>query len=302
MLRDDDGGITVQAARNIDQQSLVDEEFQFSRTITNQVIDNGTPVLTTNASEDPRFSGQASIVTQALRSIMATPLRARGNVIGAIYVDNRALTGLFSDEDLAALDAFSAQAAIALDNAKLFSATDEELSERVDELRQLRRIDRLLGETLDADEAIGYTLEWACRMSDATHGHFGMVTGDSAQVYAAHHYGFAEGEDKPEWLHEKYPNIKTVIETSQTYRDNPEDGGTSTLLVPVLRENKILGVMVLSAEDGEPFTDEQQDLVQRIVARAAVSIETPNSMLRFNKPTSPRVNLWESLRTTLNHQ
>jgi hypothetical protein len=47
-----------------------------------------------------------------------------------VYVDSRAMEELFSDEDLAALDAFDSTA-IAIDNARLFSATDEALSKRV---------------------------------------------------------------------------------------------------------------------------------------------------------------------------
>src|SRR5690606_39096340 len=112
MLRDDDGGLQVRVARGLDQQTLGSEQFKFSRTITNQVLDSGKAIVTTNAAEDPRFAGQASIVAQALRSIMATPLRARGNVIGVAYVDNKIVAGLFSDDDLAAFDAFVGQAAV----------------------------------------------------------------------------------------------------------------------------------------------------------------------------------------------
>jgi sigma-B regulation protein RsbU (phosphoserine phosphatase) len=68
------------------------------------VLDTGNAILTTNAAEDPRFAGQASIVSQALRSIMATPLRARGRVFGVAYVDSRALAGLFREGDLNAME------------------------------------------------------------------------------------------------------------------------------------------------------------------------------------------------------
>ncbi len=175
MLRDDDGGLTVKVARNLDQQTLDSDNFLYSRTIVNRVIDNGEAVVTTNAAEDPRFAGQASIVSQALRSIMATPLRARGNVIGVAYVDNKVVTGLFGDEDLAALDALMGQAAVALDNALLFAETDEALAARLEELRQLRRVDLQLNETLDQDKAIQITLEWACRLSGAEGGYLGLL-------------------------------------------------------------------------------------------------------------------------------
>src|SRR5690606_20554893 len=95
-----------------------------------------------------------------------------------VYVDSRALAGLFREDDLDALDAFSAQAAIALDNALLFSATDQALSARVDELQQLRRIDMQLNETLDTDKAMSFTLEWACRLAEADAGYMGLIAGD----------------------------------------------------------------------------------------------------------------------------
>jgi hypothetical protein len=56
MLTDDDGNITVEAARNIDQQTLSSDEFKFAAP-SRIMSSTQTPVLTTNATEDPRFPG-----------------------------------------------------------------------------------------------------------------------------------------------------------------------------------------------------------------------------------------------------
>ena len=265
MLRDDDGGLTVKVARNFDQQTLNSDNFKFSRTIVNQVLDLGEAVVTTNAAEDPRFSQQASIVAQALRSIMATPLRVRGNIIGVAYVDNKIIAGLFSEEDLAALDALMGQAAVALDNALLFAETDEALARRVEELQQLRRIDLLLSETLDAEKAMQYTLEWACRLTNAAGGYMGVM--DSGTARAQYRYG-AVNASLPESLNEAYPEIAQVAASGKSAR--LESG---TLIVPMQREHAVFGVVVLHPQAGEMFTDEQLDLIERIVARSAVAIE-----------------------------
>ena len=273
MLRDDDGGLTVQVARNLDQQTLDSENFKFSKTIVNNVLDKGEPVVTTNASEDPRFAGQASIVAQALRSIMATPLRARGNIMGVAYVDNKIITGLFSDSDLAALDALMGQAAVALDNALLFAETDEALALRVEELRQLRRIDLLLNETLDATKAMQYTLEWACRLTDAAGGYMGVVEGDPPFVRLVSHYGVQNSHaETPSNLNTLYPEVAQVIESGKSITVN-SDANPHTLIVPLHREQSVLGVVILHPPDDKPFTAEQADLIDRIVARAAVAIE-----------------------------
>jgi len=274
MLRDDDGGLEVKAARNLDQQTLTSDNFKFSRTVTNQVLDTGLPLLTTNAAEDPRFAGQASIVAQSLRSIMATPLRARGNVIGVVYVDSRAMSALFRQEDLEALDAFSGQAAVALDNAILFNATDRELALRVDELQQLRRIDLLMNETLDADKATFFTLEWACRVSSATSGHLGLIEGDPPHVHAVHHYGIAENDASPAYLDNVYPQVWDVIKSGKPITFDAGRFGIETILImPIRREQEVIGAVVLKHSDAHAFTEEQQDRVARVIARAAVAIE-----------------------------
>src|SRR5690606_27106031 len=105
------------------------------------------------------------------RSIMAAPLMARGRVIGIAYVENRVVAGLFNPDDLETLEALAGQASVAIDNAILFSETDEELAKRVDELRMLRRIDLQLNQELDTQAAMRYTLEMASRISHATDGH-----------------------------------------------------------------------------------------------------------------------------------
>lgn len=277
MLRDDDGGLRVVAARNFDQETLGTEEFKFSRTIANEVLDTGKSVVTTNATEDPRFAGQMSIVSQALRSIMATPLFARNNVIGVAYVDSRAFAGLFEDTDLNTLEALSGQAAVAIDNAILFAETDQELSHRVEVLQQLRRIDMQLSESLDADRTMQVTLEWSCRIAEAQSGHMGFV---ETHEHTRHVVGVQQYEDETEIeehvnLDEVYPQIWEVVDANKSIVFDTGQYGVETILaVPVrLGEDRVIGVMLVKRTDGNSFTDEQKDLIERIVTRAAVAIE-----------------------------
>ena len=211
MLRNDDGQVKVMAARNIDQQTLSSDKLKYSRTISNQVMDTGASIVTTNASEDPRYARQDSIIGQSLRSIMATPLRVRGQVMGLIYVDSSAVTGLFDDDELVTLDAFAGQAAIAIDNAQLFSVTDQKLTARLEELRQLRRIDLQLNETLNVDRAMNYTLESAARLAGAEVGYFGVL--DGARIPTAYSYGIEMDDTLPISLEKTYPQALKVIES-----------------------------------------------------------------------------------------
>jgi signal transduction histidine kinase len=270
MLRNDDGIEEVKAARNLDQQTLGSDKFKYSRTVVNKVLDTGESIVTTNAAEDPRFAGQASIIGQSLRGIMASPLRVRGKVIGVVYVDNRATVGLFEDDDLSALELFAGQAAITLENAQLFSATDQKLTQRVDELAQLRRIDMQLNETLDIDKAISYTLEWACRLSQADRGHFGLVEGD--HLRAARHYGVGADDTQPIFLERSYSQALEAAQQRQTILINDVSRRMGIMFVPILRENDAIAVLILRRDIGI-FSADQQDLVERVASRAAVAIE-----------------------------
>ena len=120
VLRDDDGEIKVQVARGIDHVNLNEETFALSRTIVQQVIATGEPVLTTNAQDDPRFGNEASVIILQLRSILCVPMKLKEKIIGVVFVDNRIQTGLFKESDQNLLSAFAEQAAMAIHNARLF--------------------------------------------------------------------------------------------------------------------------------------------------------------------------------------
>ncbi len=102
-----------------------------SLSIVNDVVERGQPVLTADAMSDERFGGSMSIVTYNIRSAMCVPLRDRaGGLGGVIYVDNRAASDAFSEDDLKMLCAFADQAAIAVENARLVTRIREETRQR----------------------------------------------------------------------------------------------------------------------------------------------------------------------------
>jgi len=129
MLTDEEGRLVFQVARNMDRETISSPTFQVSRSIVEHVAQTGQPILTTDAQRDPRFAAQDSVVALNLRSILCTPLIAREYVIGVVYVDNRLHAGMFQPADLEALRAFADQAAIAIENARLFESVRQKVNE-----------------------------------------------------------------------------------------------------------------------------------------------------------------------------
>jgi adenylate cyclase len=136
LLRNDQGELSTRLARNWEQESLDSSESAISHTIIYRVANEGQPLLTTNAQEDPRFNGQQSIIAHNLRSILCVPLKVKGEVTGVIYADNRIRSGLFTQKELDLLSAFANQAAVAIENARLFASVRGTLAE-VTELKNL---------------------------------------------------------------------------------------------------------------------------------------------------------------------
>ncbi|NOT04752.1 MAG: GAF domain-containing protein [Anaerolineales bacterium] len=129
MLRDDKGDMVTRMGRNWEMESINPSELTVSRSVVGRVISTGEPIVTTNAQEDNRFIGQESIVAFNLRSILCVPLKAKNELIGVIYADNRIRAGIFADSEKDLLAAFANQAAVAIENARLFSSLKHTLEE-----------------------------------------------------------------------------------------------------------------------------------------------------------------------------
>jgi len=129
MLRNEKGEMVTSMGRNWEMESINSSELTVSRSVVGRVIETGEPLITTNAQEDQRFIGQESIVAFNLRSILCVPLKVKNDLIGVIYADNRIRAGIFAESERNLLVAFANQAAVAIENARLFSSLKHTLEE-----------------------------------------------------------------------------------------------------------------------------------------------------------------------------
>jgi signal transduction histidine kinase len=95
--------------------------------IAGWVATHGQPVIVNDVSKDSRFSQKADVHTGSLtKSIAAVPLQLKGKTIGVLEVLNKFAAGGFDEEDLRLLLTLAAQAAIAIENARLYQSLREE--------------------------------------------------------------------------------------------------------------------------------------------------------------------------------
>ena len=103
--------------------------------IAGWVVKTGEPTAVNDVQADARHYGKTDDETGFVtRSMMTVPLRAQGKLIGALQVLNKVGDKKFTDEDLELLTTLAAQAAVAIEKARLFEQSDL-ISEVVHELR-----------------------------------------------------------------------------------------------------------------------------------------------------------------------
>ncbi len=274
MLFDETGALGFRLARDAHGEIIEEGQFEVSRTVVHEVARSGTAVVTTDARQDPRFSKHDSVVQFSLRSILAVPLKVRGQIIGVLYVDNKARNALFGRGDLDLLNAFAGQAAVAIENARLYTHTDQALAARVAELQTTQTIDRQLNAAaLDLTQVLEVTLDWAMRRTQAERGWIGLYDEPSATVRPAVGRGMPAGESLPA----SHPRLAAALQASQLQSFAAPVAGTlqaepAALVAPVLREQHVLAMIVVERAE-QNFSLEAAGDLARLADHAALAIE-----------------------------
>lgn len=130
------GDLRFEIAREKDARSIDPSAFDFkiSRSTVERVV-RTRQLLMTSHDAQVELKEAESVLMHGIRSIMCAPLIVRDTCIGAVYVDSRIVANLFLPKQGDLLMAFCRQAAIAIDNARLFADLNKALR-KVEEDKQ----------------------------------------------------------------------------------------------------------------------------------------------------------------------
>ena len=267
LIDPDTGELDLRAARNFEHLTLESRDMEISRTIIRDVIENGQGVVTTDAKNDPRFAAQESVILYALRSVLCAPLRVRDRIAGVVYLDNRAQSGLFTTQDLEMLTAFASQAAIAIENARLYTQTDQALRERVFELETLSQIDRELNAQLVFTEVVEIARRWAIEGTGASDGWIALLEDEiPIHIIAGNNETHQAALSGP-----LDPVINRCLQETGFESLPVENGNPARLMISLQYRLKPLGVLVV--EKPEEFSQAAQQFLDRMAGRAASAIQ-----------------------------
>src|SRR6185503_7407013 len=150
------GAMRTRIVRNI-KEGAEAQSKRSPQSIVKEVIHTGQSVMSADAREDQRFVESESVIAENIISILCAPLIIKERISGAIYVDHRVARQLFSQKDLSFLEAFADQAAIAIENARLYEELEEARTRLSLENEGLRRevlVEKHLDSVIGQSEAV----------------------------------------------------------------------------------------------------------------------------------------------------
>jgi signal transduction histidine kinase/DNA-binding response OmpR family regulator/uncharacterized protein YdeI (YjbR/CyaY-like superfamily) len=246
------------------------------------------PDLAEIALQAPKDSvPRAAFELGGVRTLLMVPLRREDELLGAIAAAIRQEVRPFSDKQIALLQNFAAQAVIAMENARLITETREALEQQTATAEVLQVINSSPGDLAPVFDAM---LEKATRLCEAEHGLLTTYDGDSFRGVAA--VGFPMeaaqalsriGHPPPETLLGRVERTKETVQTADissepsyeaVFAINPWLRRVRTgLVVPLLKEQDLIGSFNIFREEIRPFTDKQVALLQNFAAQAVIAME-----------------------------
>ncbi|MDI9637600.1 AAA family ATPase [Oscillatoria amoena NRMC-F 0135] len=135
-----EGVAQIGEAAQVLQSVPLEESQEIPLSLINQVKRQPQPIAINNATEHSFFLGDAYIQQAQPKSLLCNPIWHQGKLVGMLYLENRLTAGVFTSDRTQVLNLLCAQAAISLENARLYQRSQQTL----EELKQAQQLLRLV--------------------------------------------------------------------------------------------------------------------------------------------------------------
>jgi two-component system NtrC family sensor kinase len=263
-------------------------------TTTGRVALEGKMVHIPDVLADPEYAFPKGQHLGGYRSNLGVPLLRDGVPIGA-FVLTRPVVKPFSDKQIELVETFADQAVIAIENARLLNELRESLQQQTATADVLKVISSSPGQLEPVFNAM---LENAVRICGAKFGNLFLREGAALRAVAFHGTPQAYVEER-----QRNPMVRpgpttglgrvmatkqpVQIPDIQNYEPDSSDaapgttgvslvrlaGARTVLAVPMMKENELVGAIVIYRQEVQPFVEKQIELVQNFASQAVIAIE-----------------------------
>jgi GAF domain-containing protein len=247
---------------------------------------------------DPEFTYAESQKRGGFRTMLGVPLLREGTPIGVIAL-TRPRVQPFTNKQIELVTTFADQAVIAIENVRLFDEVQARTRELSESLEQQTATSEVLGVISSSpgelEPVFQAMLENATRICEAKFGNLLLYEGDAFRVAAMH--GAPQAWDE---LRQREPVIRLTpknplgrvagtrqlqhiadFRMEEGYLEGEPGpvalaeaaGARTVLVVPMLKENELIGALGIYRQEVRPFTDKQIELVSNFARQAVIAIE-----------------------------
>jgi signal transduction histidine kinase/putative methionine-R-sulfoxide reductase with GAF domain len=262
-------------------------------TLPGRVIRTRAVMQIPDVAADPDYRLKQEIQAMGFRSLLAVPLLRDGEPIGTVNV-GRIEPGPFSSTQIELLQTFADQAVIAIENVRLFTELEErtqELTRSVEELRALGEVGQAVSGSLDIQSVLASIVSHAVELSHTDAGTI-YEFDETAQVFVPQaNYGMTD--ELIETLRQTHIGIgigesgigqaaatRTAVQIADL-ESRPgyplafmvRAGFRALLAVPLLREDRVIGGLVVRRKTAGAFPQTVVDLLQTFATQSVIAIQ-----------------------------
>jgi GAF domain-containing protein len=253
----------------------------------------GRVVHVADLASDPEYTLAESVTLGKVRTGLGVPLLREGIVVGVISLGRQRVQP-FTDRQIELVRTFADQAVIALENARLLGelqARTDELTRSVAELQALEEVLRAVNSSLDLDTVLATIISRAAQLSQADEGT--IYEFDETEEVFVPKSAFGMSAERVEALRERKVRLgethlgRAAVERAPVHVDDvqrdstlsgPDRGGLlegihAVLAVPLLREDKVVGGLVIRRRTVGGFAPTIPTLLQTFAGQAVLAIE-----------------------------
>jgi signal transduction histidine kinase len=278
-----------------------------------------------DVSADPEYQLQKLARSIGFRSALSVPMLREGSPIGVITVTG-AKPAMFTEHQLAMLQTFADQAVIAIENTRLFNelqARTAELSRSVVELKALGEVGSAVSSTLDVDTVLTTIVTQATQLSGTQAGLIYDYDEGNEQLRARATVGLPEnitaalqrdplrkGEGVVgRAIANGRPVQAADVSVDSVYESRIrllmlESGFRAVLAAPLIREEQVLGALVVSRKQPGEFSPQIVDLLTTFASQSALAMQNARLFHQLEIASKHKsqflANMSHELRTPLN--
>ena len=285
-------------------------------TVLGRAVTKGRPVQVCDVTADPEYTLTEGQRLGGFRTVLGVPLMREGTSIGVIMLTRNTVRP-FSDKQIELASTFADQAAIAIENVRLFESVEartRELAQSVGELQALGEVSQAVNSTLDLETVLTTIVGRAVQLSrtDAgtiyvfdearqefrLHATYGMSDVMIAAITDQHiglgdsNIGAATTQRKPIQV----PDIRN--QPSPVNEIILREGYRGILIIPLLRPDHIVGALVVRRKTPGEFPQSTIELLQTFADQSVVAIQNARLFESVEARTRELAKSLEDLRTT----